>query len=348
MNDIILTFSISFSEVTLRRSAKTILVFFGTTLVALVAGRIYEIRGEKRDRERLPQVGMSVDIGGRTLNIFCSGVGNPPVILESAGGPGYMWTDIQPEIAKFTTACWYDRAGEGWSDAGPFPRTSVAIADDLRELLRRARIRGPYVLVGWSFGGLNIRVYNGLYPLEVAGLVLVDSAHEDEPKRAPKFFLARTAPKYLRYPAHLLLAFSEYFGILRITQFRVQSRVSLKRKQMIRALRQQPKSIATDITTGLSVPDSYKQAHELARKSDVPLIVLTAGKPQPWNDPEMARQAAAYQQVWMHEIQPQLAQLSSRGRQIILENSDHGIPDNAPEAIVSAVRDIVSTSRTAP
>jgi hypothetical protein len=79
------------------------------------------------------------------------------------------------------------------------------------------------------------------------------------------------------------------------------------------------------------------------RKSDVPLLVLSAGKPQPWNDPEMARQAAAYQQVWVHEIRPQLLQLSSRGRQIVVESSDHGIPDNAPDAVISAVREIVKT-----
>src|SRR5262249_4654918 len=110
-----------------------------------------------------------------------------------------------------------------------FPRTSVAIAADLHELLHRARLRAPYILVGWSFGGLNVRAYNGLYPQDVAGLVLVDSAHEDEPMRARKFFLARTAPKYLRYPAHLLLKFSEWFGVLRVSQSRPEYHVNLTR-----------------------------------------------------------------------------------------------------------------------
>jgi len=319
---------------------KSALVLAVIAIVALAAGRIYEVRGEKRDRELLPQIGRSIDIGGRSLNIFCAGEGVPPLIFESAGGPGYFWTHIQPEIAKLTTACWYDRAGEGWSDPGPYPRTSVAIATDLHTLLQRAQIPGPYVLVGWSFGGLNVRAYNGLYPQDVAGMVLVDSAHEDEPVRAPKFFLARTAPRYLRYPAYLLLKFFEWFGIVRIAQPRPPQRVS-SRQQMVRALRLQPKSIVNDISTGLQVPESYRQAHELGRKTNVPLIVLTAGKPQPWGDPQMARQAAAYQQVWVHEIQPQLVQLSSRGQQIIVENSDHGIPDNAPDVVISAVQEIV-------
>ena len=94
----------------------------------LVSGIVYEQIGRRRDRARFPQIGRSVDIGGRSLNIFCSGAGAPPVIFESGGpGPGLEWEPFQTEVSKFTQACWYDRAGEGWSDLGPFPRTSVAI-----------------------------------------------------------------------------------------------------------------------------------------------------------------------------------------------------------------------------
>jgi pimeloyl-ACP methyl ester carboxylesterase len=100
------------------------------------------------------------------------------VIFESGGpGPGLEWEAFQPETAKFTEACWYDRAGEGWSDLGSYPRTSVAIAKDLHELLKRAGVPAPYVFAGASFGGLNSRVYGGLYPNEVAGMILIDSAH---------------------------------------------------------------------------------------------------------------------------------------------------------------------------
>src|SRR5215813_5156761 len=158
-------------------------------VLAISAGTIYEYWGERQDQKRLLQIGRSVDVGGRSLNIYCSGEGAPVVILEAPGGPGYVWAHIQPKIARFTTACWYDRAGEGWSDPGPFPRTAAAIAKDLHSLLSKSRIPPPYVLVGYSFGGLIVRVYGGTYLDEVAGVVLVDSAHEDEPQRAPRFFL---------------------------------------------------------------------------------------------------------------------------------------------------------------
>jgi pimeloyl-ACP methyl ester carboxylesterase len=162
-----------------------------TIAVVLSCGIVYEQLGRSADRKRFPQIGKSVDIGGRTLNIFCSGAGAPPVIFESGGpGPGLEWETFQPEAATFTRACWYDRAGEGWSDPGPFPRTSNAIAKDLHELLKQAGVPPPYVFAGASFGGLNSRVYEGLYPNEVAGMILIDSAHEDELRRAPSSFLA--------------------------------------------------------------------------------------------------------------------------------------------------------------
>jgi pimeloyl-ACP methyl ester carboxylesterase len=314
--------------------------------LAVTAGFIYERVEERHDRERIPQIGRSIDIGGRSLNIYCSGQGDPAVILESAGGPGYIWAQIQPEIAKFTTACWYDRAGEGWSDPGPFPRTSAAIAKDLHELLRRAGIsRRRYVLVGWSFGGLNVRVYSGIYPSDVAGAVLIDSAHEDEPARAPKFFLAPTAPRFLWYPLYLALNTAAQTGALRLIQHSSRLPENPTRQEIIRALRQQPRSVVTDATTGIVEPESYAQARAAAGMGDRPLIILTAGKPQRWRDPEMARQAAAYQQVWIHEMQSRLAQLSTRGRQIVIENSDHGIPMEAPETVIGAIREVVTDVR---
>ena len=322
------------------------------TTVVVISGMLYEEMGRRRERDRLSQIGHSVDIGGRTLNIYCSGEGAPPVVLKSPGaGPGYVWSHIQPEIAKFTQACWYDRAGEGWSDPGPFPRTSAAIASDLHLLLRNAGVQRPFVLVGASFGGLNARVYNGLYPNDVAGMVLVDAAHEDEPKRAPPFFLGHTAPRYMWYPLHLLFQITGRIGVVRSMQPqlpRVEDASRLARDQLLRALKTQVKSVVAGNSTGVVYPDNYAQVRSAGDLDDRPLIVLTAGKPFPFRDPEMARQAAAYQEVWKYEMQPQLARLSSRGRQIIVEESGHAIADQAPDVVIAAIREIVSEVRGQP
>jgi pimeloyl-ACP methyl ester carboxylesterase len=109
--------------------------------------------------------------------MYCSGAGDPPVVFDSSGHTaGYRWVDLQPQIAKFTRACWYDRAGYGWSDPGPSPRTFRAVANDLHALMQVGAIPPPYVLVGEGLAGFHVRVYAGLYRREVAGVVLVDSA----------------------------------------------------------------------------------------------------------------------------------------------------------------------------
>ena len=321
------------------------------TLATLIVGYIYEEVGRRRDRAPLPQLGKSIDLGSRRSNLFCSGSGQPVVVFDAANTrAGIVWSHIQPRIAEVTEACWFDRAGEGWSDAGPFPRTSAATAHDLHEILARANIPPPYVLVGHSLGGLDVRVYAGLYPTEVAGAVLVDAAHEDEPRRAPPFMLGRTAPRYLWRPLHLLFSAAARFGLIRSMTPRVtlpREPSARTREEIVAALARRPLAIASYSSGGVVSPESYAQAHASPGFGDRPLIVLTRGKPadRPPRD-EMDRQSAAYEQVWMHEIQPQLARLSTRGRQVIVTNSGHDVPEDAPQTIIDAVKSILTTLRT--
>jgi pimeloyl-ACP methyl ester carboxylesterase len=264
-----------------RRWLKLVLKGVSVALLsALTVGYVYEEVGRRRDRKRLPQIGRSVDIGGRTLNIYCSGEGSPAVILDSGNGePGYAWAHIQPEIAKFTRACWFDRAGEGWSEPGPFPRTSAATANDLHELLARAGVPPPYVLVGHSLGGLNARVYNGLYSHDVAGMVLVDAAHEEEPERAPKFMLGHNLPRHLWWPLHLIGRAALRFGFVRLTTRAPalpDDPVRRTREQIVEALRRQPTAVANLIDA--TAPESYAQAHAAGGLGGRPLIVLTRGE----------------------------------------------------------------------
>lgn len=128
--------------------------------------------------------GQLVDAGGFRLNLYCMGSGSPTVVFDSGWGDwAPAWSKVQPEIAKWTRACSYDRAGTGFSDPGPMPRTSVHIAEELRTALHHADIGGPYILVGSAFGGDNVRTFADLHMDEVAGLVLVDADSTDvEPK----------------------------------------------------------------------------------------------------------------------------------------------------------------------
>lgn len=121
------------------------------------------------------------DIGGRSLYLRCVGAGTPTVILETGWtGPGYHWSDVMNQARQITRLCAYDRAGLGQSDPAPPPRTSRDMVADLHALLDVAKIQGPYILVGQSFGGFIIRLYANQYPEEIVGIVLVDSTHPDQ------------------------------------------------------------------------------------------------------------------------------------------------------------------------
>ena len=108
-------------------------------ILGAFAGAVYERTGKQRDRERLPRIGQAVDIGGRSLNIHCSGSGSPSVVLDTGGSaPGYSNVPLQKLVSRETRTCWFDRAGLGWSDPSPVTQTSAAIAADLHDLLRGA------------------------------------------------------------------------------------------------------------------------------------------------------------------------------------------------------------------
>jgi pimeloyl-ACP methyl ester carboxylesterase len=124
------------------------------------------------------------DAGGHKLRMLVSGHGGPAVVFETggsaaAGGPLEAWERVQPAVSRFTTTVSYDRAGIGFSPAGPNPRDARQVASELHTALQNAHVKPPYVLVGHSFGGPLIRVFAGLYPEDVCGLVLVEPAQEE-------------------------------------------------------------------------------------------------------------------------------------------------------------------------
>ena len=148
------------------------LLIIGLSLI----GYIYEPIAEARDAKAYPPPGQMVDMGGYRLHINCTGKGSPTVVIESGWGDmSATWGWVQPEVAKTTRVCTYDRAGMGWSEASPQPRTAREYAQELHTLLEKANEHGPYVLVGHSMGGFTMIVYAQDYPDEVSGLVLVDS-----------------------------------------------------------------------------------------------------------------------------------------------------------------------------
>jgi len=123
--------------------------------------------------------GKLVDLGGHRLHLYCTGSGGPTVIVENGLGDFSIdWALVQSRVAHFTRICTYDRAGYAWSDPGPKPRTFAQINLELHDALAKLGEHGPFILVGHSYGGPVIRNFAATYPNDVAGMVLVDAAHE--------------------------------------------------------------------------------------------------------------------------------------------------------------------------
>jgi pimeloyl-ACP methyl ester carboxylesterase len=324
----------------LRRSLRRLLMFGAVALMLLLlCGITYQQIGERRDRKSAPQIGRSVEVAGRTLNIYCSGGGSPTVIFEGDWGfPGYSWLHIQRDMAKFTRACWYDRAGYGWSDPGPFPNHSDSIARDLHGLLEKAHIAPPYVLVAHAIGAFHARVFRGFYPNEVGGMVLVDPTSEDLTIHIHNHIeLFRRAVLLL----HQIMGEIGYMRLRRVPLLELPKEGFTQQEwNELKILQWQTKSLVAE---GKEPPlwICGEQARAAGAFGDIPVIILSAGI-QDWEeDPQLSRD-----HTLKLRLQQKMAALSSRGSQRIISNSGHWIPFDAPGSVVSAVQDVVRTIRS--
>src|SRR5271157_1582326 len=280
----------------MRRALRVLALAF---LLAVVLGSTYEQIGRWQDSQHPFRIGRAVDIGGRSLNIDCAGSGSPAVILESGGGGygGYGWRTVQAEVAKFTTVCWYDRAGEGWSDPAPTARSSATIVQDLHELLQRTPVAGPYVMVGHSIGGEYVRIFTARFPSEVAGVVLVDSTHPEQREPAMMLSPINRLPRFARRILCSALPVAGGFGVLRFlmrnTPVYVPPQFSSEESAATRAMRnQRVKALETEAAQGCAAtdggalqtdkgsgnPEVDQAVSSAGSLGDRPLIVLTAGQ----------------------------------------------------------------------
>jgi pimeloyl-ACP methyl ester carboxylesterase len=320
----------------------------------VLAGTTYEWFASRADAKHFPEQGRLVDIGGLRLNLDCSGTsspGGPTVILESGAGiPAYGWHLVQPEIAKFAHVCSYDRAGYGWSDRPvQMPRTSLQEVRELHALLRNAAVPPPYILVGHSLGGYLIRVYNGQYPNEVAGAVFVDSSHEDQMQRmGPEMRKVMQSFQPSRSQV-AVIGLLIHTGALRFLQHQQQPQAKLP-MDFIETMGylQRRTGIMQMQTVGQEMESFDESANEVRNSGNFgskPLMVLTAGKMM--NMPGVPKAALdSFHETWVHDLQPQVARLSTQGKQIVVAESDHGIPAEAPQTIVDAVRSVLQSTNS--
>jgi pimeloyl-ACP methyl ester carboxylesterase len=310
------------------------------TLLALLVGlatvgAAYQAIATERDKHTYPPPGQLVDVGGYKLHIHCVGVGSPTVILEAGlAGASAIWGWVQPEVARSTRVCAYDRAGVGWSDPGPEPRDTRQIAHELHTLLDNAGIASPYVLVGHSYGGLYVRAYADQYPNTVAGMVLVDSSHPDQ--------WTRTSEGQAQYQQNLQLnsvaPFLARIGLLRlIDYFPARPYLPAQQAAELKAWNDSTQYLQinrAEFQASSQVGDQVRSTNALGA---LPLMVLTATE----------HGASTREPLWQ-TFQTELAALSTNRSHRVVAGADHDsllIKQGDAQITSAAIRDVVTAVR---
>lgn len=309
---------------------------------------LFGTRAKARLKGRYMSPGRMIDVGGYRLHLQCQGQGEPTVVIDAGQGDfSLSWAEILPEVAKFTRVCAYDRAGLGWSDPSPRPRTAEVMVDELHTLLSIAELPGPYVLVGASTGGMNVRLFAHKFPEKVAGLILVDSAHEDQ-FSAPVVRQALDRMSKMMPLMNGAFLFLVRSGLAALWPALVPDGGGLRAK-----LPQKSVPVFEAIVAGdskhlanaakelkeLETTHAQMRAANITTLDDIPIIVLRHGAEQPMMaSPEVVQ---ALEETFA-KLQEEMAALSSNGRVIVADRSGHAIHLDQPELVIEAIREVVT------
>lgn len=291
-----------------------------------------------------------IDVGGRKLHLYCSGSGATTVVFDAPSGEGgWVWFKVQPEVARHTRACVFDRAGLGFSDPAPRPNTSENSAEDLHKALDAAGIKPPFLLVGNSLGGGNAQVYAYRYPEQVKGLVLVEPQTENETARLDKvtngkikqiYAMVRQQDQYCLSEAEKgFKAGSEPFSncIGNPLEFYgpVLGKAVLKSEMTKSYWRTR-----VDEFKAIDISDGQLRARRKPL-GDLPLLVLTRGV-SPYAVPGKPQSALNKAMEDENEkVHKELAALSTKGKQRVVAGAGHVIEAEQPAAVAQVVLEVL-------
>ncbi|EIJ43629.1 putative hydrolase or acyltransferase of alpha/beta superfamily [Beggiatoa alba B18LD] len=295
-------------------------VGLNATMINVQATQPTELKG-------LTMSGQLVTVGEHRLYIHCEGEGSPVVLMDAGlGGTSMDWSRIQPAIANYTKVCTYDRAGYGWSEAGEFPRTSSVIADELYTLVKNAGIAPPYIVVGHSFGGFNVRLFAHRHPTETVGMVLVDASHEKQFKRFTQEAKHNLTP-----------TMGAQFTFL--SRPNIPDNLPENKQALAKRLVSTERTYASLVSEVTAMRSS---AQTVSDESDihVPLVVLTRGI-QAWKDNPRSAQLEA---VWQ-TLQTELATQSPYSAHMVVQGSGHYIHLDKPQVVIESINSLVAIHR---
>jgi pimeloyl-ACP methyl ester carboxylesterase len=314
---------------------RAFLLLDAVMICGVVLGTGYQALRTSRDRRMFPPPGRLIFVKGRRMHIHCIGESSPTVVIVPGSGVwSSQWSVIQRDLAKDVRACTYDRAGLGWSDPSTSPRTAQQAADELHELLLSAGEPSPFLLVGESYGGYVARLFHDKYPNQVAGMVLVESAHERQWEEIPraKALLQDALPK-LRIALWLSrIGFSRWKVADRGQDLPPDVRGPLVAAQ---AQTQTFQAILAEIAGVFASADQVARTHSLG---SLPLVVVSAGHSfnkfvTPAHEPQLDHM----NQTWL-KLQDELTNLSTNSTHLTHPEATHGIAREHPAFVADAIR----------
>jgi pimeloyl-ACP methyl ester carboxylesterase len=287
-----------------------------------------------------PPIGFQYEVAGRRLYLHRSGTGRPVVVFLAGGGMfGLGYLNVHARVAELTTSVVYDRAGTGWSDQIPLPRSAPDVAEELRSLLRTADLPGPYLFVGHSLGGLYARRFAQLFPADVAGILLLDPAHEDYSANEPEV-ARRAAEEWKKQPMPEL-------GPQQIERFRpILNEMYAEWPPEVREPLIERHLTPTQVRTGLLEASNADELYEETRRGGpipaVPVIVYTA------MGIDATQTMFSTEEVVRAQNAAKLATNSAFARSVpgaesrVLEDASHVmIHTRRPDAVIQGVRDLL-------
>ena len=314
------------------RTLIKIVVGIAVVLVVGVAiAFLLNLRREGDLLERFPPPGKMVDIGGRRLHLQCRGADTKPVVVfENGAFATTVWYRAAlDEVAKIARVCMYDRAGLGWSDPVPAPRSLGARVDDLHALLEKAHESPPYILVGHSMGGLLARIYTKKFPNDVAGLVLIESSEEQMNGSQRSERESAENAKQIGIGA-MVLSLGIQIPQVRFPNGPADQEI-IQRASVFRAGQD-------DLLAMSRLTEELQSIGSLEALDDLPLVVVQQGRPDPNRAMERAKE-------W-REAQARLARLSTRSEELVAERSWHSVMNDEPEMYRIAVAKVLDMIRT--
>jgi pimeloyl-ACP methyl ester carboxylesterase len=272
-----------------------------------------------------PAPGEMVDVGGYRVHVFCRGEGSPTVIIVGAGF-SFDWALVQPEVAKFTKVCTYDPSGTAWSDPSSVTTCSQRV-DEVNKLLKSAKIQGPYLLVGLSFGALVGRLYAKLHPDDVTGLVIVDHAFLDVEASPPADVPSPAQTTDLNSPPVLIHKTPIIVTVEESSQFSNLPEHSHK-------LHRWAEGLNPNLPTVQAAEGCQSELREAGGDSrtlqNEPVIIVSTANDHPN----------------YVKLQTELLSLSRRSKQIIADRSFHSVEIDQPEIVIKAIRQAVDMTRS--